>query len=300
MTLGVYGFIFLISAFGIVWYGILVYFLFFAVIGLASSAFTAYSEEDKRDEDTFSVKITISAILFILISVYFVRSAFPHGWNNLRDASYNEFKYNILSQEESIFAYRQDYITPIATMNIKDPTALIERVKQLATNDKLKTFFKSEQLQNISMRDFVTILFTLSRNSDTSIARDAKKIGDVLYKSILYPSVADTNTGGIYRIGTFMTYLIANNRERYYDDSLLIQFETYFYDQDRELTVERMKKLGLKYLLIDLNAATIDKDPRHALTTRFEHLLGTMKARNLSLVDTDNVCLKLALDEYKK
>ncbi len=61
-----------------------------------------------------------------------------------------------------------------------------------------------------------------------------------------------------------------------------------------------MKKMGLKYLLVDLNAATIDKDPHHALTTRFEHLLHTMKAKNLTLVDTDNLCLELALDEYKK
>ena len=61
-----------------------------------------------------------------------------------------------------------------------------------------------------------------------------------------------------------------------------------------------MKTLGLKYLLVDLNAATIDRDPRRALTTRFEHLLSTMKAKNLRLADTDNMCLRLALDEYKK
>jgi hypothetical protein len=300
MSLGVYGFIFLISAFGIVWYGILVYFLFFALIGLASASFTSYTHEEKNDEELFTVKVTLSIIFFILISVYFLRSAFPHGWNNLKEASYNEFKYNILSQEESIFAYRQDYITPIATMNVKDPQALIQRVKSLATDEKFKKFLTSEQLNSISMRDFVSVLFTLSRGKDTAIAQDAKRVGDVLYKAILYPSTEDTNTWGIYRIGTFMTYLIAQNRERYFDDSLVFQFETYFYDKNPELTIDRMKKLGLKYLLVDLNAATIDKDPRHALTTRFEHLLHTMKAKNLTLVDTDNVCLQLALDEYKK
>jgi hypothetical protein len=60
-----------------------------------------------------------------------------------------------------------------------------------------------------------------------------------------------------------------------------------------------MNKLGFKFLLIDLNAATIDRDPRRVLTQRYENLLLTMRAKNLTLVDTDNLCLRLALDEYK-
>jgi hypothetical protein len=96
-----------------------------------------------------------------------------------------------------------------------------------------------------------------------------------------------------------MTYLIHENRKRYLEDSLVFEFETFFYDPSPEATIERMKKVGLGYLLTDLNAATIDRDPRHVLTTRFEHLLLTMRAKNLKLVDTDNLCLRLALDEYK-
>ncbi|MFZ2255251.1 MAG: hypothetical protein WAW59_05630 [Patescibacteria group bacterium] len=60
-----------------------------------------------------------------------------------------------------------------------------------------------------------------------------------------------------------------------------------------------MKTLGFKFLLIDLNAATIDRDPRRVLTQRYEHLLLTMRAKNLKLVNTDNLCLEFALDEYK-
>jgi len=97
-----------------------------------------------------------------------------------------------------------------------------------------------------------------------------------------------------------MTYLIDNNRKRYFDDSLVMTFSNYIYTDSPEETVERMKKMGLKYLLIDLNAATIDKDPRHDLTNRFERLLLTMRAKNLRLVDTDNTCIELALDEYRK
>ena len=96
-----------------------------------------------------------------------------------------------------------------------------------------------------------------------------------------------------------MTYLINDNRKRYLDDSLVFDFETFFYDPSPEVTVSRMKKVGLGYLLTDLNAATIDRDPRRALTTRFEHLLLTMRAPNLTLIDTDNLCLKVAINEYK-
>ena len=96
-----------------------------------------------------------------------------------------------------------------------------------------------------------------------------------------------------------MTYLINENGKRYLDDSLVFDFETFFYDPSPEATIDRMKKVGLGYLLTDLNAATIDRDPRRVLTTRFEHLLLTMRAKNLRLVDTDNLCLQVALDEYK-
>lgn len=40
-----------------------------------------------------------------------------------------------------------------------------------------------------------------------------------------------------------MTYLINKNRERYYDDSLLMSFEKYFYDEKPETVTERMKKI---------------------------------------------------------
>jgi predicted HAD superfamily phosphohydrolase YqeG len=97
-----------------------------------------------------------------------------------------------------------------------------------------------------------------------------------------------------------MTYLINKNTTRYFDDSLLMAFRDFFYDPSPEVTIDRMKRMELGYLLVDLNAATIDKDPRHNLTDRFEKLLLTMKAKNLRLVATDNFCIELAINERKK
>ena len=97
-----------------------------------------------------------------------------------------------------------------------------------------------------------------------------------------------------------MTYFIHKNRERYFDDSLVFAFDQYLYNSNPEITSNRMKTLGLNYFLTDLNAATIDKDPRHNLTRRFENLLRTFRSSNLELIDTDSVCLRLAIDENKR
>ena len=305
VMLMVYGFLFLISAFGIVWYGVFVYFLFLVLIGLSSLIFISYT--DKDNEDTIWVKTTLSVILFIFIFVYIIRSAFPHGWNNLMGASMNEYKYDKLTQNESIFTYRSDYVTPIATLNTLDPKWITKRAGALAESITLKKILTPERLENMWPSDLhQVLLFFISQiksgkltQEKASIEKDIQKIGNELYSSILAPKGNDVNRKWIYRIGTFMTYLINENRKRYIDDSLIFEFEGFFYDPSPEKTIERMKKIWLGYLLTDLNAATIDRDPRHALTTRFEHLLLTMRAKNLRLVDTDNLCLKVAISEYK-
>ena len=72
------------------------------------------------------------------------------------------------------------------------------------------------------------------------------------------------------------------------------------HNENIDKTVENIKKLGLSYFLVDLNAATIDRDPRHDLTRRYENLLATFTSDNLELVETDSICLKIALEDYKK
>jgi hypothetical protein len=81
---------------------------------------------------------------------------------------------------------------------------------------------------------------------------------------------------------------------------LVNNFNDYIYNPDLNKTVNNMKKLWLDYLLVDLNAATIDKDERRNLTTRYERLLSTFRSEKLELVETDSVCLKVALEDYNK
>jgi len=49
-----------------------------------------------------------------------------------------------------------------------------------------------------------------------------------------------------------------------------------------------------------LNAATIDNDPRHNLTKRYEDLLKSFTSNRLELIQTDSLCLNIALEDYKK
>ena len=56
----------------------------------------------------------------------------------------------------------------------------------------------------------------------------------------------------------------------------------------------------MKYFLIDLNAATIDRDPRHDLTKRFENLLKTFRSDKLRLVKTDSLCMESAIANSAK
>ena len=247
-----------------------------------------------------AVKITLTSLLFIFISLYFLRTAIPHAWTNLKSAGFNEYKYNILNQEETLFAYRADYLIPIATMNLKD-TWVLTWVIEKVSNPKLKELLTSAAgTPSIFLEAVAQIIPQAQKSKDSSLKNDGKIMADYVYNTVLYPTKEQENTGGIYRIGTFMTYLINKNLTRYFDDSLIFGFDGYFYDEESpEKTIEKMKTLGFKFLLIDLNAATIDKDPRRALTKRYENLLLTMRAKNLNLVNTDNLCLEFALDEYK-
>jgi hypothetical protein len=122
-----------------------------------------------------------------------------------------------------------------------------------------------------------------------------------LYYNILYPKDEFKNNLWIYRIWTFLKYFVNNNNVRLFEDGLIFQFDEKFYDdKDINIWIERMKKLWLSYFLVDLNAATIDKDPRRALTKRYEELLKTFTSDKLELVDTDSLCLKFAIDVYSK
>lgn len=80
----------------------------------------------------------------------------------------------------------------------------------------------------------------------TSLTPEIKALDPIfseMYSRVLSPDKNNQNTGGIYRIGTFFTYFVNNNRSRFLEDSLITNFQTYFYDKNSSVVAERMKKM---------------------------------------------------------
>ena len=121
-----------------------------------------------------------------------------------------------------------------------------------------------------------------------------------MYDAIIYPVDENKNQRNIYRIGTFLKYYTSENHKRLFEDNLVTKFNKYIYNEDVDVSIERLKKLDLDYLLVDLNAATIDKDPRGLLTQRYEKLLTTFTSDKLELIESDSMCLKIALEKYRQ
>jgi hypothetical protein len=128
---------------------------------------------------------------------------------------------------------------------------------------------------------------------------EAKLSQNKIYEWILNPKNEYKNKEWIYRIWTFLVYHISENNKRILDDSLITQFNDYIYNEDPNIAIQNMQDLWLKYLLSDLNAATIDQDSAHNLTTRYDKLLKTFVSSKLELIDTDSMCLQVALEDYK-
>lgn len=185
-----------------------------------------------------------------------------------------------------------------------------EHIANISANKNISHSQKNTDIQKIR-----TNLANIEKEVNARIRtlneqiRVADPIMNELYSEVLSPKHENKNRTGIYRVGTFFTYFVQNNRSRFYEDSLLTNFQTFFYDENPEISAEKLKKIGLSYVLLDLNAATIDSEEanisaretgRASLTTRYENILTTLRDEKFSLIHTDNICLRLAIDEYKK
>ena len=122
-----------------------------------------------------------------------MRSSFPHGWNNLKSAYYNEYKYNVLSQEESIFAYRSDYLVPIATLNLKDPSKVFDGLKEKISSPLLKEKFATIDFQDTSLDKWHMFIMQNRNSPDPLIRKDVRMMGAQIYRDVLYPPKNNVN-----------------------------------------------------------------------------------------------------------
>ncbi len=288
-----YTFLWAISAFWIVWYWITMYFSFLLAIAISIYYLSSYT--NKTSEKEFYIKWFWSLVLSLIIIIYFVNSAIPHSFTNLKWAWYDKYKRWEITTINAPYLYHSEYLKILFHTNI------LESKRQ----DFLKEYI-SEDIKTavswIEKMDIFTVRLILNEliKKQPSFARSAKESLTRIYKNISNPNEEYKNTTWIYRIWTFLRYHISENNKRLLEDSLIFTFNDYIYDDNINKTVENLKKLWLEYLLVDLNAATIDKDERHNLTTRFERLLKTFTSDKLELIETDSICLKVALEEFNK
>ena len=291
-----YVFLWSIAAFWIVWYGIVMYFSFLLMIWVWLYYISSY--EENYDFKNLFIKFSGSVIVFFIFIIYFFNSVFPHSFANLKNANYPYYKSNKITSDEGVFLYKKDYISILFELNIRK-----DKRKELILNSiespEIKKLIKKQN--SFDIKEVVSLLKTIEswKNIPIQTKSLAKRSKLKLYSSILSPSSEFINKEKIYRIGTFLKYFIVENNNRLLEDNLIFNYDSYIYDENSiENTVYRMKKIWFKYLLVDLNAATIDKDSRRNLTRRYENLLKTFTSDKLELIDTDSICLKIALEDY--
>lgn len=320
-----------ISSFWVVWYGIAMYGVFLLIIGigmyfLQKSEDTLWIEEIENEFLYRIIKIFSFLLIFVVIHIYTIFSTIPRALSNTREAWYIDFKTMQEKQYTQIFHSQPPYFAIIKTLNIhpeKESLFLSNHI-QAIKNDFIVYIMQKLQVSNLQTYQQVLFdMYTLkqavfhelykqylkekSQNTQLSLdyeysrfKKDVQNALEKLYKEVLYPKKEYQNTYFIYRVGTFLRYFVHDNYNRMWDDSLMFEFDRYIYNENTDITIDRMKALGVKYLLIDLNGPTIDRDPRKDLTRRYEQVLKTFVSEKLKLIETDSMCLKIALEDYKK
>ncbi|MDQ7010107.1 MAG: hypothetical protein Q9M94_07510 [Candidatus Gracilibacteria bacterium] len=299
-----YTFLWSISAFGIVWYGIVMYFNFILLIIFGAYYLGSYNSEDIKEEK--QIRFFGTLVFFTIISIYILMSIFPHSFSNLKKAGYKEYKQGEITIAEAPFLYHKEYLNILFHLNISEDKRkdfILDNIKSEELKDIINNNIKNISINgkiNISKTEEFLKYIIQSKEIPDNIKISSKNSLQNIYSGILEPYKYYKSNEIIYRIGTFLKYNISENNKRLYEDSLVTQFNKYFYNKSPDITINRMKDLGLKYLLVDLNAATIDQDPRHNLTKRYENLLKTFTSDKIELIETDSICLKMGIENYKK
>jgi len=95
----------------------------------------------------------------------------------------------------------------------------------------------------------------------------------------------------IYRNGTNLHYFLKNNHERVLEDNQLGTFKMLFEAfPEKSQLIKAMEVSGIKFLIIDLNMANIDKTPDKSLLKKYENLITILYENpKLQLIYTDRI-----------
>lgn len=239
VAISVYGVLFWVSSFGIVWYGILIYFLFLVII------FAGMRLIDRELDILMGDRLHLMTSASVMLIGFFVFVvAIPHAWTNIKASSYVEYKIGAITSEAATFAYRGGYLEVLSRLNVADQKKAITTIIAGARSEQIKETITRYQPQTLSELD--AVLTEIERQLATSpqakvYIADISLIRSLLYRYVLTPPEDNTNTGKIYRIGTFLTYYIRNNHTRYLDDSLVMEYERIIASSDDDTAAKRLE-----------------------------------------------------------
>lgn len=98
-------------------------------------------------------------------------------------------------------------------------------------------------------------------------------------------------TDKVYRVGTFFNYHIDFNDRRVLEDNQLGKYDNLIRNlEEDEQFIDLLKANGFRYILFDMNTATLDRTPEQTLkekTRRFTQMLFT--SPKVRLIFTDNI-----------
>lgn len=121
-----------------------------------------------------------------------------------------------------------------------------------------------------------------------------RRVAEVISKN---PSTAD-HPNYVYKIGTFIRYFIPDNLKRIFDDPMLDTFTSidgariedgrlfHWEPKDDNRTLSRLRRLGFKFVIFDLNIATIEQDEE-----------GTLHQKANRFVEFANSSLKVVFND---
>jgi hypothetical protein len=131
-----------------------------------------------------------------------------------------------------------------------------------------------------------------------SIQYQAGILDEIKYQEILTKTPAKlldflnkNPSDKIYRNGTNLQFFIKDNKNRVIEDNQLGNFELlYHYFPNKEDLIRALELSGVKFMIIDLNMANIDKTPEKSLFNKFQNLIKVLYENpKLQLIYTDRI-----------
>ncbi|OGJ58878.1 hypothetical protein A3D11_03910 [Candidatus Peribacteria bacterium RIFCSPHIGHO2_02_FULL_49_16] len=129
-----------------------------------------------------------------------------------------------------------------------------------------------------------TLEYVIGTSSATVVREKSIPYYDNISEMIVQLHQANPSRPYVYRVGTFIPYFIPRNLEIIAaTDNQLDLFTCLHQENDNQLTLERLRKLGFNSMVFDTNTATIESDKNGPLHTKVNAFVGFLNDKSLGM-----------------